>query len=148
MTVLQSFGSPFVSLQALQRPKVNLAFPSKNSSSRHSFPIMALLQNNAPKNITSSITILVNKTIAIFRTGFFYTPTTCCTQIESFSNCAIAILILVDTILFGFFLLYHQNLFLKKLYVSNSIYSHFRSNFAKVLLIHTIRKCLNKSSII
>lgn len=41
---------------------------------------MALLQNNAPKNITSSITILVIKTIAIFRTAFFYTPTTCCTQ--------------------------------------------------------------------
>ena len=146
MTVLQSFGSPFISLQALQRPKVNLAFPWKNSSSRHSFPIMALLQNNAPKNITSSITILVNKMIAIFRTGFFYTPTTCCTQNWIFFQLRYCD---IDTaILFGFFLLYHQNLFLKKLYVSNSIYSHFRSNFANVLLIHTIRKCLNKSSII
>ena len=67
-------------------------------------------------------------------------------KIESFSNCAIAILI--SRFYLGFFLLYHQNLFLKKLYVWNSIYSHFRSNFAKFLLIHTIRKCLNKSSTI
>ena len=146
MTVLQSFGSPFISLQVLQRPKVILAFPWENSSSRHSFPIMALLQNNAPKNITSSITILVIKTIAIFRTGFFYTPTTCCTQDRIFFQLRCCN---IDTaILFVFFLLYHQNLFLKKLHVWNSIYSHFRSNFAKVLLIHTIRKCLNKSSII
>lgn len=77
---------------------------------------MALLQNNAPKNITSSITILVNKMIAIFRTGFFYTPTTCCTQNWIFFQLRYCD---IDTaILFGFFLLYYQNLFLEKLYVS------------------------------
>ena len=62
--------------QTSQRPKVVLTF--EFLAFRHSFPATAMMENNPPKNITTSIAIPVIKTIAIFRTRFSYVPTACC----------------------------------------------------------------------
>ena len=125
--VLQSFDSPTISLQTFQRPIVTFLLPWNNSSLYHSFPAMAVMESNAPKNITSSIAILVIKTIAIFRIWFSYTTTSCswCIQYWIFFQLRYC----------------HINIGILFVFSVSSSEAILRINFVKVLLIfNTIRK--------